>query len=795
MNNTRLRPSSALLWLARLFGLVLILLGAALIVGGVVLIANGGSFYYLLAGLGLVFSGLLYIRTRMAAAGLYLLVFLLTVLWSLWEAGLDFWPLFARLFAPGILALLALLLVPALTVDPKRRRMGLVGAAVCALGAVVSVGFAFQPHNVIRAAGEATLREVDHDGQEWRSYGRTGAADRFIASDQINKQNVDQLELAWTVRTGTPAELGPVDSNTPIQVGDTLYYCSPLNKIIAINGDTGEERWTFEGDGQERRWPRCRAVAYYDATATAATSTATTATDATGLEAASDAACARRIVMTTTDARLIEVDAATGEQCEQFADGGQLDLWTGMGERRDGYYYHTSQPTVTHGLIILGGYVIDNRTVGEPSGVIRAFNADTGELVWAWDLGNPANTGAAPPEGYTPGTPNVWSAMAVDEERGLVYLPTGNATPDYWGGERSEATDTYSSSVVALDVATGRDVWHYQIVHHDLWDYDLASQPTLYDWPDGNGGRIPALIQMTKHGMIFVLNRETGEPLVEVQERPVPTGQAEGEKYAPTQPYAVGMPMIGSETLTEADMWGATPIDQMLCRIAFRQSDYQGRFTPPNPDRPILEWPGAYGGMNWGGMTVDATRDYMIFNDIRVAHRVSMIPREIADQHATVGGDAAFAPQFGTPYGIAKPNFMSVLGVPCQEPPYGTMTAIDLRTQQIAWQVPMGTTQDTGPLGIATGLQIPVGLPTLSGPVSTGGGVTFFAGTQDFYLRALDSDTGKELWKYRMPVGNNATPMIYVSPASGEQFVVVVAGGSRESKKVGDYIFAFKLPS
>jgi quinate dehydrogenase (quinone) len=331
------------------------------------------------------------------------------------------------------------------------------------------------------------------------------------------------------------------------------------------------------------------------------------------------------------------------------------------------------------------------------------------------------------------------------------------------------------------------------MVHHDLWDYDNASQPSLYDFPDGRGGRNPAVIQMTKQGQIFVLDRRTGEPLTEVVERPVPRGNAKGERYSPTQPFSVGMPMIGAQVLAEVDMWGATPIDQMLCRIAFRKMRYDGLFTPPGDD-PMLFWPGYYGGMNWGGATIDAARDYLIFNDIRVGQRLQLIPRDQAEGFVGGGAHSAYAPQAGTPYGVTKPNFMSPLGVPCQAPPYGALTAIDLRTREIAWQVPLGTVQDTGPLGIAMHLPLPIGMPTLGGPVSTAGGITFYAGTQDFYLRAMDSDTGEELWKGRLPVGANATPMIYVSPTSGKQFVVISAGGARDSAQTGDYIIVYKLP-
>src|SRR5690606_12913519 len=293
---------------------------------------------------------------------------------------------------------------------------------------------------------------------------------------------------------------------------------------------------------------------------------------------------------------------------------------------------------------------------------------------------------------------------------------------DFFGGHRSQASEEYSSSIVALDISTGRERWKFQTVHHDIWDYDVPAQPALYDVPDGKGGIVPALIQVTKRGQIFVLDRRTGEPLTEVVEREVPQGAVEGDWTAPTQPYSVGMPAIGVEPLTEASMWGATPFDQLYCRIEFRKMRYEGEFTPPGTE-PILQWPGFYGGMNWGSVSVHESSGYLIVNDTRSPHRVQLVPREQADQADAKDSHAGLSAQYGTPYGAAKVTFMSPLGIPCQNPPYGTMTAMDLKTKEIAWQVPIGTVEDTGPLGIKMHLPIPVGMPTVGGPVSTSSGL------------------------------------------------------------------------
>ncbi|MET0658502.1 MAG: PQQ-binding-like beta-propeller repeat protein, partial [Steroidobacteraceae bacterium] len=403
-------------------------------------------------------------------------------------------------------------------------------------------------------------------------------------------------------------------------------------------------------------------------------------------------------------------------------------------------------------------------------------------------------------ETYTRATPNLWSTAAFDDALGLVYVPLGVATPDYWGAPRSKEADKYSNSVVALDIATGRPRWHFQAIHHDLWDYDLPPQPALVDVPDGHGSTIPALIQGTKTGQIFVLDRRDGTPILPITEKPVPQGGLPGDRTAPTQPYSA-MPAIGAEPLDETKMWGITPVDQLWCRIQFKKLRYEGEFTPPMLGQPALMYPGYFGGMNWGSVSVDETRDLLIVNDMRIAIRTEALPRAQSDslaqqlQTTPPKGYVDLAVMNGAPVAMLNHMFMSPLDVPCIAPPWGTMTAIDLKKKSIVWQVPMGTTRDTGPAGLKLHLPIPLGLPTLGGAVSTQTGLIFFAGTQDYYLRALDSNTGKELWKARLPVGSQASPMTYISKKSGRQFVVVVAGGTRLSKDKGDYVVAYALPN
>ncbi|MNE23303.1 Quinate/shikimate dehydrogenase (quinone) [compost metagenome] len=387
----------------------------------------------------------------------------------------------------------------------------------------------------------------------------------------------------------------------------------------------------------------------------------------------------------------------------------------------------------------------------------------------------------------------MWSTAAYDSKRGLLFIPLGNSTPDFWGGHRTDAANRYASSVVALDYKTGRERWAYQTVHHDIWDYDIPAQPALYDVPDGKGGSVPALIQTTKTGNIFMLNRETGKPIADVVERGVPQQELAGDKTAPTQPHSVGMPYIGQEKLTESDMWGATIYDQLLCRIQFKSLRYDGAFTPPGTTAS-LQHPGNFGGMNWGSVSINEDTGTMVVNDIRIPLRVQLVPSE----HHEIAGNgkphSEFAPMRGTPFVLTNSSFVSPIDVPCQAPPYGTVTGIDLNTRQIIWQRPAGTVQDTAIAGVKVRAPFPIGMPTIGGTVSTRSGLVFFAGTQDYFLRAYDQGTGEELWKARMPVGSQATPMTFVSPSSNRQFVVVSAGGARSSMDRSDLLIAYALP-
>ena len=775
------------------------LVGVALLGGGAWLTWLGGSPYYLLAGAAILATGVLLVRRHQFAGFVYAGVLAATLGWAIWESGLVFWPLLPRLFAPAVLGLFVLLVIPS---GPKVRLRTYAAASVAAasvaclgvLGAAVPAtltwGQTDTPAQVLAAAPPAKPTS------DWRYYGQDPGGARYAPVDQINRENVDELKVAWTLHTGEKSNRGSQDQNTPMQVGDTLYLCTPTNVVIAVDADSGKQTWRHDPHVKPAFWNRCRGVGYWDAadakpvlsvssTAAPAVTPAKSAPKAAApaaqvATAAAAPLCRRRIISSTINAQLFALDAATGQPCPGFGKGGIVDLSTGIGPIKRGFYFQTSMPTVVGDKIIIGGWVADNREIAEPSGVVRAFDVVTGELAWAWDLGNPAITKLPPPgQTYTRGTPNVWSTPAFDPALGLIYLPIGNATPDYWGSHRSQASESYASSVVALDAATGRMRWTFQTVHHDLWDYDVPAQPMLIDFPVKGGGTAPALVQLTKRGQIFVLDRRTGVPLTRVVEVSVPRGPQPGEWVYPTQPYSVEMPTIGVDQLTEKKMWGATPLDQLACRIMFLQRRYDGDFTPPgSADRPSLQSPGNAGGMNWGGAAYDPRRGLLLVSDIRMPQSVWLTRSSKPELALSRSQDRPKQSLKAVSYKSHNDWFLSPISAPCVQPPHGMLTAIDLKTREIVWQVPTGTAEDQAPFGLKSHLPIPIGTIGLGGTITTAGGVSFRAATTDAYLRAYDNATGRELWKGALPIAAAGTPMTYVSPRTGKQYVVISAGGA-----------------
>jgi quinate dehydrogenase (quinone) len=752
----------------RIFASFLLVIGLVLAAGGVRLATLGGSLYYVIAGIALIAAAVLLWRGERAGAYIYGLLTLGTLVWALVESGFDGWAL-----APRVLPFLVLGL---LLLRPKTRRsLGMsvqrpllatplswvVVAGLVAICVGVALRKPYPTLPFVAATGDAAIAARD-----WQHWGGSAAGTRYVPFDQINGSNVGKLQVAWTYRTG----VGGAFKATPLQIGDTLYVCLARNIIAALDAESGAQRWRFDpelNDSKVGFTTTCRGVTYFKAPEP-------------------PAACPERILTATTDARLIAVDARTGKRCTDFGTNGEVTLLAGMGDVKPGFYYVTSPPTLANGVAVLGGWVADNVETQEPSGVVRGFDPISGRLLWAWDLGRP-DVLTAPPEGqtYTRGTPNAWSVFSADDALGMVYIPTGNATPDYYGGHRSPQSERFASSVVALDAATGAVRWSFQTTHHDIWDYDVPSQPVLVDLRNDDGSVTPALVAPTKRGELFLLDRRDGKALAAVEEKPVPQTDVPNEKTSPTQPFSVGMPSFGNDRVTEAKMWGITPIDQMLCRIQFRKLRYEGPLTPPSLGGS-LQYPGFAGGMNWGSVAVDEPDGVMIVNALHIGNHVKLYPRDSVTDKTVLGFGGGY--QRGTPYAAFTTPFLSPLFAPCQQPPYGEIAAIDLKSRQTLWRRPLGTANEMGPLGLKVKLRIPMGVPYSAGTIVTRGGLIFFGGTMDRHLRALDVRTGDEVWSDFLPNTAQATPMSYVAPQSGRQFVVITvpAIGREEESHVAE---------
>lgn len=652
----------------------------------------------------------------------------------------------------------------------------------------------------LAACGEKNAIDYSGPVSGWTHWGGTEAGQRYSPLTQITPDNVSELHVAWQYRLGgagdaaeSPTPVGrarqmlaegmapegakyPALEATPILAEGRLYMCSNRNRIVALEPETGRELWSHDPrvDLTGVHLLNCRGVSYFH-----------------DEQRAPDSACNSRIVSATLDGRLLALDAATGTPCADFGTAGVVDLRVGLGRSEPGDLSITSPPTIVANRIIVGGRIEDGFRADMPAGVVRAFDVHTGKLMWAWNPLPPNEQGATAAEPYRRSTTNAWAVFSSDAQRGLVYVPTGNTQVDLFGGDRGglqNGRDHYSSSVVALDAATGKVVWHFQTVHHDLWDYDVPAQPVLFDLQTAKG-MIPALVQATKQGHLFVLNRETGAPLFPVEERPVPqTGAVTGEYLAPTQPFPVDDAFVLRRAPpTEESMWGFTPWDRGKCREAFRHYRSDGVFSPPSLQGTIT-YPNNLGVTNWGGVAVDPVRQLLIVNTSHVASVTQLIPRDEANSRIAKG--EWLMPQFGTPYAASWTPLLSPFGAPCNRPPWGTLVAIDLRAAKRVWEVPLGTTRDLAPFP----LWFRLGTPNVGGPLTTASGVTFIGATTDNYLRAFGTRTGKELWKARLPAGGQSTPMTFRARADGKQFVVIAAGGHKVlGTTAGDYLVAFTL--
>lgn len=775
-----------------LTALVFLLIGAALGVGGVWLAVLGGSWYYIIAALAFLVVAFLLFRRRSSALLLYALLVVGTLGWAIWEIGFDWWQLAPR---GGVIMILGLwLLTPWIRRGLNSSASGAgsssavpaLSLSVAVVVALVVAGYSMT-QDPLQITGELSREivsdTVDLGGNmpegDWHQYGRTPYGQRYSPLKQITTENVDKLQVAWTYQTGDvklPEDVGETTYQvTPLKVRDTLFICTPHNWAIALDAATGKEKWKFDsnsGMNPDRQHQTCRGVSYYADPA-----------------ATPGQPCAERVYLPTSDARLIALDAANGQICSSFADKGTLHLEKGMPYNPAGYYYSTSPPVVAAGKIIIGGAVNDNYSTKEQSGVIRAFDINTGALVWNWDSGNPDVTTPLPDgQTYTHNSPNSWSVSSADEKLGLIYVPLGNQTPDQLGAGRSANVEKFSSSIVALDLNTGQMRWVRQTVHHDLWDMDVPAQPTLVDINTVNG-TVPGLVGPTKQGDLYVLDRRTGEPIIPIKEIPAPTGAIEGDFTSPTQP--ISDLTFSPPPLTGKDMWGVSMFDQLVCRIEFLKLRYEGRYTPPSLQGSLV-YPGNFGVFNWGGVAVDPERQIMFGMPTYLAFTSRLVPRADVPPPGvgTKGSEQGLNRNEGAPYAVVMGPFVSPLGLPCQSPPWGYVAGADLRTGKIAWKHRNGTVRDSSPVP----LPFKVGVPGIGGPIITAGGVAFLGAAVDDYLRAYNVTDGKQLWEARLPAGGQSTPMTF-SLDDGKQYVVIVAGGHGSvGTKPGDYVIAYTLP-
>jgi len=616
----------------------------------------------------------------------------------------------------------------------------------------------------------ATLLLCVSPALAWEHWGGDRGGTRFSPLKEITRDNVGSLLRAWEFRTGDLDTRAPEVMKrtkfqaTPLLVEDSLIFCSPFNEVIALDPGTGIQKWRYDPRIATSQRPanryNCRGVAYW-----------------IDDRAAENTACRARIFMGTNDVRVIALDARTGIPCADFGSNGEIKIDAGMTLEWPGEFQITSAPVVSRGVVVVGSAIADNRRVDAPLGTVRAFDARTGRPRWTFD--------PLLHDGIEAGHSNVWAPMSADEERGLVFLPTSSPSTDFWGGKRP-GNNAHANSVVALRAGTGELVWSFQTVHHDVWDYDLPAQPTLARIDTGEGMR-DVVIQPTKQGFVFVLDRDTGKPVWPVEERAVPQGGAEGERLSPTQPFPSHVPALTPQRISIDDAFKPLPwFGRTSCEEKFASARNDGLYTPPSTQGTLL-FPFTGGGVNWGGVAFDPVNQILYANTSHAVHIVTLIPRaQAAGFNPPPGHD--FGQQQGAPFAMTRAVATSPLGLLCNKPPWGEMVAVDLRAGKILWHSAVGTTEDTAPLGIAFNW----GMPLLNGVAVTAGGLVF-TGAMDAYLRAFDAKSGQELWQGRLPVPGVANPMTYLW--KGEQYVAIGAGGHSEAgTTIGDSVVAFRLP-
>ena len=626
------------------------------------------------------------------------------------------------------------------------------------------------------------------DASDWGYYGGDLFGQRFSSLNEISRKNVQHLKIAWTYHTGeTGTGFARSDKMsfevTPILAFGLLYLETPTNILIALDPETGAQRWRFDPHIDRSR-------PYAEVSARGVSIWEDPDSRHTG-------ACTHTVFAGTLDARLLAVDADTGQPCKDFGAQGQVDLTNGLNIHERANYSVTSPPAIYENVVVVGSAIAANQVNGLERGVIRAFDARTGALLWSFDPipdspSHPSATEWSPAQAAAAGGGNAWGLMSVDEDNGLILIPTGSPSPDYFGGTRT-GSNRFANSLLALDAKTGKLVWNQQLVHHDLWDYDLAAQPVLGDI-EVQSIPVPAVIQATKTGMLYVFDRTKGQALFPITEKPVPPSFVAGEHAAPTQPFSSIPSLVSQRPLDPDDAWGITFWDRGKCRDLLSNHRNEGIFTPPDPKGTVFS-PGYLGGVNWGGLVFDEQRQRIIAAVNHLPMLLTLVPQAELQGQMRSGDypNSEFATQAGAPYGMRREPLLSPWGLPCTPPPWGSLVSVDLRRNRIVWQVPLGSTEGVGPWFAPTR---DFGMPNMGGPIATAGDLIFVGAALDSYFRAFDIETGRELWKYRLPAGGQATPMTYRAGRNQRQFVVIAAGGhAMLNTPRGDSVIAFALPT
>ena len=664
------------------------------------------------------------------------------------------------------------------------------------------------------ALGALALVAPGH-AQQWQHYGGDAGGQKFSTLQQINTGNVGQLTVAWQYRTGELERHPPLHTAVykvqvnpillPAAAGGHLMICTPFGRVVALDPERGTERWVFDPQARiggyatpedpegltSPGFANCRGVSWWE-----------------DRRLPEGALCRYRIFLATHDLRLVALDAPSGRLCPDFGTAGSVAIEPTVLNAQPpavkGEVKFSGPPAVINDVVALGTSVRDFNRANAPNGSVRAFDARTGAPRWTFDPvprspTDPAYAGWTPEAARNTGAGNVWGVMSADEQRDLLFLPTSGPSPDFYGGTRP-GDNRYADSIVALRGSTGEVVWHFQTVHHDVWDYDNAAQPTLIELTR-DGRPFPAVIQATKTGMLYIFNRETGEPFFPIEERPVPQGGVPGEVLSPTQPFPVKPPALVPQEFTAADLWGMTPWERNACRSAYGNFRYGGIFTPPSFEGTIM-WPSSAGGVNWGGVAVDPQSRILVTNVIRLGHYAKVLPADEADgvrrsmQENMLGAPVRL---LGTPYAVRQAALLSPANqMPCTAPPYAELVAVDLQAGTILWRSTLGVWDHSLPPPMASPFSLPLplrwGTPTFGGPMLTAGGLVFIGATGDDRFRAFELATGRQLWEASLPTGAFAVPMSY--EVGGRQFVVIASGGHAfVYQKPGDQITAFALPA